>query len=212
MEILPDLSACALDHPGTRCSHPRRDRDSRLRERCGRAALRTRRAALRTRRAPRGCLCPPAAGASRCASPRLVYYARGRQFAFRPGDPSRRQEGSLFSVMASAGVWRGRGARREQEVPAGGRGAGSREQGAGRGERGAQGASQRPLGARSQSGGSQLVFSTLLSAAFFASYAVSFFSRFPLSFGFIFFEPHLVFPSLSLDSSLSLSSVCWDRR
>jgi hypothetical protein len=43
---------------------------------------------------------------SRC-SPRLVYYARGRQFAFCPGDPSRRQEGSLFSVMASAGVWRG---------------------------------------------------------------------------------------------------------
>lgn len=162
LEILPDLSPCALDLPGTRCSHPRRDRDSRLRERW-------RRAALRTRRAPRGCLCPPAAGASRCASPRLVYYARGRQFAFRPGDPSRRQEGSLFSVMASAGVWRGRGARREQEVRAGGRGAGSREQGAGRGERGAQGASQRPLGARSQSGRSQLVFSTLLSAAFFAS-------------------------------------------
>lgn len=59
------------------------------------------------------------------ASPRLVYYARGRQFAFRPGDPSRRQEGSLFSVMASAGVWR-----REQGVRAGGEpGAGSRERG-----------------------------------------------------------------------------------
>lgn len=41
------------------------------------------------------------------SSPRLVYYARGRQFASRPGDPSRRQEGSLFSVMACAGVWRG---------------------------------------------------------------------------------------------------------
>lgn len=65
-----------------------------------------------------------------CASPRLVYYARGRQFAFRPGDPSRRQEGSLFSVMASAGVWRGRDARREQGVRAGGEpGVGSRERG-----------------------------------------------------------------------------------
>lgn len=72
-----------------------------------------------------------AGGAPLRGFPRLVCYARGRQFAFCPGDPSRRQGGSLFSVMAFAGVWLDpappRGARGE------GRGALSRDPEAHRG-------------------------------------------------------------------------------
>lgn len=67
LEVLPNLSPCALDLSGTRCSQPRWDRDCRLRGRWGRAAQ-------RTRWAPRGCLCPPAAGASsvRLSTPGLL--------------------------------------------------------------------------------------------------------------------------------------------
>lgn len=169
LEVLPDLSPCALDLSGTRCSQPRWARDCRLRGRWGRWG----RAARRTRWAPRGCLCPPAAGPPPCASPRLVYYARGRQFAFRPGDPSRRQEGSLFSVMASAGVWR-----REQGVRAGGEpGVGSRERGQSAVRRAPPSGHSEPEASAEEANS---FFSTLLSAAFFASLAVSFVSPFSL--------------------------------